>query len=43
MRKTKQVIAGGTAIGGGAPITIQSMTNTDTADVNATVEQILRL
>ena len=43
MRKTKQVIAGGVAIGGGAPITIQSMTNTDTADVNATVEQILRL
>ena len=43
MRNTKQVIAGDTAIGGGAPITIQSMTNTDTADVNATVEQILRL
>ena len=43
MRKTKQVIAGSAAIGGGAPITIQSMTNTDTADVSATVEQILSL
>ncbi len=43
MRNTMRVTAGGVAIGGGAPITIQSMTNTDTADVNATVEQILRL
>ena len=43
MRKSRQVTAGGVAVGGGAPITVQSMTNTDTADVNATVEQILRL
>ena len=43
MRNTMRVTAGGVAIGGGAPITIQSMTNTDTADVNATVEQILHL
>lgn len=43
MRKTRQVMVGGIVIGGGAPVTIQSMTNTDTADVNATVEQILSL
>lgn len=34
---------GGVAIGGGAPVAIQSMTNTDTADVQATVEQVLAL
>ncbi len=31
------------AVGGNAPITVQSMTNTDTADVGATIGQILRL
>ena len=34
---------GGVAIGGAAPIVVQSMTNTDTADVAATVQQILEL
>jgi len=34
---------GGVRIGGGAPIVVQSMTNTDTADVPATVQQILAL
>ena len=34
---------GGVAVGGGAPVTIQSMCNTRTDDVAATVEQILRL
>jgi (E)-4-hydroxy-3-methylbut-2-enyl-diphosphate synthase len=34
---------GEVAIGGGAPIVVQSMTNTDTADVRATVEQICDL
>jgi len=34
---------GGVAIGGGAPVTIQSMTNTDTADAEATAAQILAL
>ncbi len=34
---------GGVAIGGGAPVVVQSMTNTDTADVAATVQQILQL
>ncbi len=44
LRKIKRsVLVRGVQIGGGAPITIQSMTNTDTADVNATVEQIKRL
>lgn len=42
-RKTKRVMCGDVAIGGGAPITIQSMTNTDTRDVKSTVEQIARL
>lgn len=37
------VNVGGVCIGGGAPVSIQSMTNTDTRDVNATVEQILEL
>lgn len=37
---TKRVTAGGVAIGGGAPITIQSMTNTDTRDAEATLAQI---
>ena len=38
-----KVFAGGIAIGGGAPIRLQSMTNTDTDDVAATVSQCLRL
>ncbi len=41
--KTKVIKIGDVLIGGGNPIAIQSMTNTDTADVKATVEQILRL
>ncbi len=40
---TRQIKAGGVAIGGGAPVTIQSMCNTPTQDVDATVEQIRRL
>ena len=40
---TKQMRVGGVPIGGGAPVTIQSMTNTNTADVEATVMQIRRL
>ncbi len=40
---TRQINVGGVAIGGGAPVTIQSMCNTPTQDVNATVEQIRRL
>lgn len=41
--QTKKVQIGDVTIGGGSPIAIQSMTNTKTADVKATVEQILRL
>ena len=40
---TKVVKIGDILIGGGNPIAIQSMTNTDTADVDATVAQILEL
>ena len=39
----KQIVVGGVPIGGGAPVTIQSMTNTPTRNVEATVEQIRRL
>ncbi len=40
---TKQIMVGAVPVGGGAPVTIQSMCNTPTDDVNATVEQIRRL
>ncbi|CAB5502269.1 (E)-4-hydroxy-3-methylbut-2-enyl-diphosphate synthase (flavodoxin) (EC [Bathymodiolus thermophilus thioautotrophic gill symbiont] len=39
-RKSKQIFVGNVAIGGNAPISVQSMTNTDTHDVKATVAQI---
>ena len=39
----KYIIAGGVKIGGGAPVSVQSMTNTKTEDVPATVRQILSL
>ena len=38
-----EVNVGGVKIGGASPVSIQSMTNTDTRDVAATVEQIKRL
>ena len=41
--QTRQVKIGNVTVGGGSPVAIQSMTNTDTADVDATVAQILRL
>ena len=37
---TRRVFVGPVAIGGGAPITVQTMTNTDTRDVAATLDQI---
>ena len=37
---TKQIMVGGVPLGGGAPVSIQSMCNTNTADVEATVHQI---
>jgi (E)-4-hydroxy-3-methylbut-2-enyl-diphosphate synthase len=42
-RISTQVRVGGVAIGGGAPIVVQSMTNTDTADVAATARQVEEL
>lgn len=42
-RKTVCVNVGGVKVGGGHPIVVQSMTNTDTADVTATVNQVMEL
>jgi len=42
-RRSVPVRVGSVAIGGDAPIVVQSMTNTDTADVNATVRQVQQL
>lgn len=42
-RKTRQIHVGDVAIGGDAPISVQSMTTTYTRDVKSTVEQIYRL
>ena len=42
-RKTKKITYGNVDIGGDSPITVQSMTNTDTRDVEATVKQIKSL
>jgi (E)-4-hydroxy-3-methylbut-2-enyl-diphosphate synthase len=42
-RHSLQARIGGVALGGGAPIVVQSMTNTDTADIDATVAQVASL
>ena len=42
-RSTVAVRVGNVTVGGGAPIVVQSMTNTDTADVDSTVRQIIEL
>ncbi len=42
-RHTRQIHVGGVAVGGGAPITVQSMTITKTADVEGTLQQIYAL
>ncbi|HPQ80877.1 MAG TPA: flavodoxin-dependent (E)-4-hydroxy-3-methylbut-2-enyl-diphosphate synthase, partial [bacterium] len=42
-RVTSQIRVGPVRVGGGAPVSVQSMTNTKTSDVAATVEQIERL
>src|SRR5258706_10854948 len=42
-RQSVSVDVGGVTVGGGAPIIVQSMTNTDTADVDATVHQVAAL
>lgn len=41
-RPTKKIYVGDVAVGGDAPISVQSMTNTDTCDIDATVAQIER-
>jgi (E)-4-hydroxy-3-methylbut-2-enyl-diphosphate synthase len=40
-RSTRQVLIGGIRVGGGAPISVQTMTKTKTSDVRATVKQIV--
>ena len=42
-RETRQVVVGGVKVGGDAPVVVQSMTNTDTADVAATTRQVADL
>ncbi|QSB03161.1 MULTISPECIES: flavodoxin-dependent (E)-4-hydroxy-3-methylbut-2-enyl-diphosphate synthase [unclassified Methylomonas] len=42
-KHTQQVLVGNVKVGGGAPIVVQSMTNTDTADVAGSVQQIMEL
>ena len=42
-RLTRSVRIGGVSVGGGAPIVVQSMTNTDTADIAGTVRQVADL
>ena len=42
-RRTRQIHVGRVPIGGGAPISVQSMTTTKTADINATLQQIASL
>ncbi|MBE0602629.1 MAG: flavodoxin-dependent (E)-4-hydroxy-3-methylbut-2-enyl-diphosphate synthase, partial [Deltaproteobacteria bacterium] len=39
-RKTRRIRVGGVPVGGGAPVSVQSMTNTDTRDARATLAQI---
>ena len=39
-RATRQVVIGGVKVGGDAPVVVQSMTNTDTADVASTAKQV---
>jgi (E)-4-hydroxy-3-methylbut-2-enyl-diphosphate synthase len=42
-RPCHQVMVGHVAVGGNAPVVVQSMTNTDTADANATIKQVIEL
>ncbi|MDE0479738.1 MAG: flavodoxin-dependent (E)-4-hydroxy-3-methylbut-2-enyl-diphosphate synthase [Gammaproteobacteria bacterium] len=42
-RKTRQIMVGKVPVGGGAPISVQSMTNTETCDVDDTIAQVERL
>ena len=42
-RKTRQIQVGSVAVGGGAPVSVQSMTTTRTSDIGATLQQIAEL
>ncbi len=42
-RKSRQILVGSVPVGGGAPVSVQSMTTTLTADVNSTLQQIAEL
>jgi (E)-4-hydroxy-3-methylbut-2-enyl-diphosphate synthase len=42
-RSSRQIMVGGVPVGGGAPVSVQSMTTTVTADVNSTLQQIAEL
>ena len=42
-RRSRRAVIGGVAVGGDAPVVVQSMTNTDTADAPATVQQVAAL
>jgi (E)-4-hydroxy-3-methylbut-2-enyl-diphosphate synthase len=41
-RKSRQIMVGNVPVGGDAPITVQTMTNTDSSDVKATLDQVIR-
>ncbi|WP_299361905.1 flavodoxin-dependent (E)-4-hydroxy-3-methylbut-2-enyl-diphosphate synthase [uncultured Paracoccus sp.] len=41
-RKSRQIMVGNVPVGGDAPISVQTMTNTDSSDVRATLDQIIR-
>ena len=42
-RPTRAIFVGNVQVGGGAPVSVQSMTNTDTCNIDATLAQIERL
>ena len=42
-RNTRQIMVGNVAVGGGSPISVQTMTNTITSDTHATIEQIRKV
>src|SRR5688500_20145740 len=41
-RQSRQIMVGNVPVGGGAPVTVQTMTNTPTSDAKATIDQIRR-
>mgnify|MGYP005988078155 CR=1 FL=1 len=41
-RESRQIMVGNVPVGGGAPISVQTMTNTDSSDVRATLDQVIR-